>query len=75
MICIFNIGAKSFAETRDGLLGILPSILTAVTSVWKVWDADKMALHGLPFVSKIPLAIGQPKVGFLSVYKLPCIIR
>lgn len=63
-------GAKSFAETRDGLLGILPSILTAVTSVWKVWDADKMALHGLPFVSKIPLAIGQPKAVLLSILQL-----
>ena len=47
-------------ETRNGLIGILPAIITAVSTVWKAWDAKKMPSQHLN--SKTPLAIGQPKV-------------
>jgi len=61
-------GSPALNETRDGLLGILPAIITAISSVWKVWDANKISTQNLP--SKTPLAIGQTKAVRLSILQL-----
>ena len=48
-------------EARDGLLGILPNILKAITAVWKAWDPQKLT-SAKKLASQVPLAIGDPKV-------------
>ena len=53
-------GSPALNETKDGLLGILPAIITAISSVWKAWDPTKISMHNLS--SNTPLPIGHPKV-------------
>jgi len=60
----FISGSPALNETRDGLLGILPAIITAISAVWKVWDANKITTQHLS--STTPLPIGQPKVRHVS---------
>ena len=57
-------GPKPFLEARESLLSILPSVLTALISVWSAWDPDVHEGHRLPSESYLDL-IGSPKVRYV----------
>lgn len=63
-------GPKPFLEAREGLLSILPSVLTALVSVWSTWDpeAHESTNQRLPTESYLDL-IGSPKVCILTSVK------
>ncbi|KAK3711621.1 hypothetical protein QZH41_003795 [Actinostola sp. cb2023] len=64
-------GPKPFLEAREGLLSILPSVLTALISVWSAWDpeAQEGTSPRLPTQSYLDL-IGSPKSVRLQVLQL-----
>ncbi|XP_065057535.1 protein dopey-1-like isoform X2 [Rhopilema esculentum] len=50
-----------YIEAREGLLSILPTILSSVLMVWHVWNATDSKTSRWRIVSELPLPIGSPK--------------
>ena len=55
---------KYILEAREGLLSVLPKILTALTTVWSTWRPQRADSSGQRLPSECPLNLmGTPKVG------------
>ena len=65
-----DINSKAVSDTREGLLKILPSILTAVLNVWQAWDVNNLTTTPQSLVSETPVAVGQPKSVRLAILQL-----
>ena len=53
---------EPWLETKEGLLSILPAMLSSVLFAWHVWSDTSSRLSRWGMAEESPLPIGQPKV-------------
>ncbi|XP_065649698.1 protein dopey-1 isoform X2 [Hydra vulgaris] len=58
-------GSNNLSDIKDGLLGLLPNILSSIVVVWKAWNTEK--IHSNVSYS---LVTGQPKAVRLCILQL-----
>lgn len=53
---------KPIVEAREGLLSILPAILSSLVTVWHAWSTNDIQKSRWRVANQVPLAIGNTKV-------------